>query len=92
MARCLVGLLRRLVRDTRAQDDVEYAVYVGLVAVTAALLLPAIATSVRATFLRTEAVLEQATQEKPTDDPAGKPDCRNPVPGQFKGRSPCAPN
>jgi hypothetical protein len=83
MARCLY-LLRRLVRDTRAQDDVEYAVYVGLVVVTAALLLPAIASAVRTTVLRTEAVLEQAAKDVP--------DCSNPVPGQFKGRSPCAPN
>lgn len=78
----LVGkYLKRLAVDVRGQDQVEYAVLVGLIALVAALSLPALANRINDVFEHTEEVLQDAK----------KGNCANPNPGNFQGRSPCAP-
>lgn len=72
--------LQRLIRDVSGQDQVEYAVFIGVIALVAAMSLPAVANQVSAIFTQTEAVLQ------------GNPgNCGNANPGNFQGRSSCAP-
>ena len=71
--------LRRLRDDTSGQDQVEYAVLVSGIALVAALSLPAVADRVGAVLGNTQTVLDDAN------------DCRNPNPGTYQGKSPCAP-
>ena len=71
--------LSRLVNDTGGQDQVEYAVFVGVIALVAALSIPAVADRLTTVLQHTEEVLEDAKN------------CGNPNPGTFQGRSPCAP-
>jgi len=70
----------RLVRNTRGQEMVEYAVFVGLVALVSALALPAIVE--RVTY-----VLNTVHQSMPVSDPTN---CASLNPGAHGGRSPCA--
>ena len=74
--------LAGLVRDTRGQEMVEYAVFVGLVALVAALALPPIVD--RVTYL-----LATANQYLPVGKSTN---CANLNPGAHGGRSPCAPH
>lgn len=71
--------LGRLVRHTGGQDQVEYAVFVGVIVLVAALSIPAVADRLTAVLHHTEEVLDDAKN------------CGNPNPGTFQGRSPCAP-
>ena len=76
-----VAFLRRLLRDTRAQDLIEYAVVVGLMALVAVLSLPSVSEGIHKVLMNVQAVMETAGQEN----------CGNPNPGNFGGRGPCAP-
>lgn len=69
-------------RDTRGQEMVEYAVFVGLVALVAALALPPLVE-------RVTSVLSSVNQSMPVGDPSN---CGNLNPGAHGGRSPCAPH
>ncbi len=53
-------VLIRLMRDTRGQDLVEYALLAGFIAVAAGALLPGISTSVSKIFSRMASVLANA--------------------------------
>ncbi len=68
--------------DTRGQEMVEYAVFVGLVALVAALALPPIVE-------RVTTILSNTNQAMPVGDPTN---CGNLNPGAHGGRSPCAPH
>jgi Flp pilus assembly pilin Flp len=95
--RWLSGVLKRLIRDSRAQDQVEYAVCIGTIALVAALSIPAIADSISTVLLNTQAALSG----NPVAGSNGAPNsnngngnngnCANPTRGSFQGRSPCAP-
>jgi Flp pilus assembly pilin Flp len=78
-----ISLLRkcldRLSGDRSGQDDVEYAVFIGAIALVVALSLPAVAGRVTKIIGNTQTVLK------------GAENCGNPNPGTFQGRSPCAP-
>jgi Flp pilus assembly pilin Flp len=95
LSRWLPRLLRHLINDTRAQDQVEYAVCVGTIALVAALAIPAIAESISAVLLNTQSALSGAPIPAGSAPPSGPPgnngNCANPNPGNFQGRSPCAP-
>ena len=74
--------LRGLFSDTRGQEMVEYAVFVGLVALVAALALPPLVE-------RVTSVLMDVNQAMPVGKPTN---CGNLNPGAHGGRSPCAPH
>jgi putative intracellular protease/amidase len=85
-------LLNHFIRDTRAQDQVEYAVCIGTIALVAALAIPAVADGISAVLLNTQAVLSGAPATVSSSSSTSKKgNCGNPNPGTFKGRSPCAP-
>ena len=67
--------------NTCGQEMVEYAVFVGLVALVAAHVLPALVD-------RITTVLHNVHQAMPVGDPRN---CGNLNPGAHGGRSPCAP-
>jgi pilus assembly protein Flp/PilA len=52
--------LERMVRDTRGQDLVEYALLAGFIAVAAGALLPGISDSISTIFSRMASVLSNA--------------------------------
>ena len=52
--------LQSMVRDTRGQDLVEYALLAGFIAVAAGALLPNISTSISTIFSRMSSVLAAA--------------------------------
>jgi pilus assembly protein Flp/PilA len=52
--------LERLVRDTRGQDLVEYALLAGFIAVAAGALLPGISGSISTIFSKMSSVLTNA--------------------------------
>ena len=60
----------RLIRETRGQDMVEYALLAGFFAVAAGATLPPIAESVGEIFTRTHRILNNAagTNGSPTDE------------------------
>jgi Flp pilus assembly pilin Flp len=92
----LLRFLNHVVHNTRAQDQVEYAVCVGTIALVAALAIPAIADSISSVFLNTEAVLSGAPVSGSSAAPGSNNgnnngNCGNPNPGTVSGRSPCAP-
>jgi hypothetical protein len=101
----LLRFLRYLTNDTRAQDQIEYAVCVGTISLVAAFAIPAIADSISTVLLNTEAVLSGAPVNAAasagsnggnggsnnTGSGGKKGNCGNPTPGAFKGKSPCAP-
>lgn len=54
----------RLVRDTRGQDLIEYALMVGFIAVAAGALIPGITTTMRSIFERISATLENSANQQ----------------------------
>lgn len=89
-SRGFLRFLRHLIRHTGAQDQIEYAVCVGTLALVAAMAIPAIADNISAVLLNTQAVLSgQPASSSGNGNNRGN--CGNPTPGNFKGRSPCAP-
>ena len=73
-----VAFLRRLIRDTRAQDSIEYGMLVGVFATLAVLSIPSVSEVLHKVLLNVQEVMESAA-------------CGNPNPGNFGGSSPCAP-
>lgn len=71
--------MRALVRDHSAQDQVEYAVFAAMVALAAIMALSELSSGLTETFERLAEAMEAAKN------------CANQNPGQFRGRSPCAP-
>jgi Flp pilus assembly pilin Flp len=76
------NLLAGLLGDTRGQEMVEYAVFVALVALVAALALPPLVD-------RVTTVLNDVNKTLPVGNPTN---CGNLNPGAHGGRSPCAPH
>ena len=60
MNKLYFAVLNRIVRDTRGQDLVEYALLAGFIAVAAGALLPNISTSISTIFSRMGSVLVAA--------------------------------
>ena len=60
MNKLYFAVLNRIVRDTRGQDLVEYALLAGFIAVAAGALLPNISTSISTIFSRMGSVLAAA--------------------------------
>ena len=87
-SRGLLRFLRHLIRHTGAQDQIEYAVCVGTIALVAAMAIPAIADNISTVLLNTQAVLGG---QPATGNGNNNGNCGNPTPGNFQGRSPCAP-
>ncbi len=54
----------RLLKDSRGQDLIEYALMVGFVAVAAGALIPGITTSMRSIFERISGVLENSANQQ----------------------------
>ena len=78
LGRDAAGRLKGLASDVRGQDQVEYGVFIGLMALAAALSLTELADSITEAYSRLDEVLK-----------AAKDNCANPNPGQYQGRSPC---
>ena len=53
-------VLRGLVRDTRGQDLIEYALMAGFVAVAAGALMPGVSTSISTVFSKVASVMALA--------------------------------
>ena len=51
----------RVLRDTRGQDLIEYALMAGFVAVAAGAIMPGVATSISTIFSKVESVLFSAS-------------------------------
>jgi pilus assembly protein Flp/PilA len=51
----------RLLKDTRGQDLIEYALMAGFVAVAAGAIMPGVATSISQIFSKVASVLSQAS-------------------------------
>ena len=51
----------RVLRDTRGQDLIEYALMAGFVAVAAGAIMPGVATSISTIFSKVESVLGSAS-------------------------------
>lgn len=51
----------RILKDTRGQDLIEYALMVGFIAVAAGAVVPGIVTNIRSIFQRIEQVLANST-------------------------------
>ena len=51
----------RLLKDTRGQDLIEYALIAGFVAVAAGAIMPGVATSISQIFSKVASVLSQAS-------------------------------
>ena len=51
----------RVLRDTRGQDLIEYALMAGFVAVAAGAIMPGVATSISTIFSKVASVMEAAT-------------------------------
>lgn len=60
MEKLNLTLLRRLARETRGQDLVEYALLAGFIAVAAGALLPGISDSISTIFSKMASVLTNA--------------------------------
>ena len=60
MNQLYLNLLKKLTRETRGQDLVEYALLAGFIAVAAGALLPGISTSISTIFSRMSSVLANA--------------------------------
>lgn len=54
----------RLIRDTRGQDLIEYALIVGFIAVAAGALIPGITTTMRSIFERVSGMLVNSTSQQ----------------------------
>lgn len=54
----------RLIRETRGQDLIEYALIVGFIAVAAGALVPGITTTMRSIFERMSVMLENSTNQQ----------------------------
>ncbi len=52
----------RIVKDTKGQDLIEYALMAGFVAVAAGAIMPNVATSISTIFSKVADVLSQASQ------------------------------
>ena len=59
----LIWKLRLLVRDTRGQDLIEYALMAGFVAVAAGAIMPNVATSISTIFSKIASVLTAAANQ-----------------------------
>ena len=82
--KAIIQLLRRLLWSERAEGMVSYALIVGIMSLAAVYSLSKVSADLRTILLRQQEVLEEAAGQ------GGQP-CANPNPGQFQGRSPCAP-
>ena len=51
----------KVMRDTRGQDLIEYALMAGFVAVAAGAIMPGVATSISTIFSKVASVMEAAT-------------------------------
>ena len=51
----------KVLRDTRGQDLIEYALMAGFVAVAAGAIMPGVATSISTIFSKVASVMEAAT-------------------------------
>jgi len=58
------GWRLRILRDTRGQDLIEYALIVGFIAVAAGALIPGITTTMRSIFERMSGMLENSTNQQ----------------------------
>ncbi len=54
----------RLMKDTRGQDLIEYALMVGFIAVAAGAVIPGVVTSIRSIFERISGVLENSANQQ----------------------------
>jgi Flp pilus assembly pilin Flp len=52
----------RIMKDTRGQDLIEYALMVGFIAVAAGAVIPGVVQSIRSIFERISGVLASSTQ------------------------------
>ncbi len=52
----------RILRDTKGQDLIEYALMAGFVAVAAGAIMPGVATSITAIFTKVSSTLTEANQ------------------------------
>jgi pilus assembly protein Flp/PilA len=59
------ALKLRVLKDTRGQDLIEYALMAGFVAVAAGAIMPAIATSISEIFSKVASVLAAANLDQP---------------------------
>lgn len=53
----------QILKDTRGQDLIEYALMAGFVAVAAGAIVPGVATSISAIFSRLNGVMENAASQ-----------------------------
>ena len=53
----------RIMRDTRGQDLIEYALMAGFVAVAAGAIVPGVATSIKAIFTKVNAVMTNSANQ-----------------------------
>jgi Flp pilus assembly pilin Flp len=53
----------RIMKDTRGQDLIEYALMVGFIAVAAGAVIPGVVTSIRSIFERISGVLENSANQ-----------------------------
>ncbi len=54
----------RLMRDTRGQDLIEYALMVGFIAVAAGAVIPGVVTSIRSIFEKISGVLVNSASQQ----------------------------
>ncbi len=54
----------RLMKDTRGQDLIEYALMVGFIAVAAGAVIPGVVTSIRSIFERISGVLVNSANQQ----------------------------
>lgn len=54
----------RLMKDTRGQDLIEYALMVGFIAVAAGAVIPGVVTSIRSIFERISGVLVNSASQQ----------------------------
>ena len=57
----LVVTLQQLVKDTKGQDLIEYALMAGFVAVAAGAIMPGVASSINIVFSKVNSIMVQAS-------------------------------
>ena len=57
----LFEIARRILRDRRGQDLIEYALMAGFVAVSAAAIMPGVASSINVIFSKVNSVMIEAS-------------------------------